>query len=204
MKTLLLIAISSALINNVVLSQFMGLCPFLGVSKKIKTASGMGAAVIFVITISSLLAAVIYQYVLVPLNLTYLNTIVFILVIAALVQFVEMVLKKVSPSLYRALGVYLPLITTNCAVLGVALTNVSKGYNILTSVVNGFATALGFAISIIILILVLLTERINGARSWFNIGGFSLQPGEIAKIAVILFVSNVISKMRIQSRQKNK
>lgn len=98
MKTLLLIAISSALINNVVLSQFMGLCPFLGVSKKIKTASGMGAAVIFVITISSLLAAVIYQYVLVPLNLTYLNTIVFILVIAALVQFVEMVLKKVSPS----------------------------------------------------------------------------------------------------------
>lgn len=151
MKTLLLIAISSALINNVVLSQFMGLCPFLGVSKKIKTASGMGAAVIFVITISSLLAAVIYQYVLVPLNLTYLNTIVFILVIAALVQFVEMVLKKVSPSLYRALGVYLPLITTNCAVLGVALTNVSKGYNVLTSVVNGFATALGFAISIIIL-----------------------------------------------------
>ena len=151
MKTLLVIAISSALINNVVLSQFMGLCPFLGVSKKIKTASGMGAAVIFVITISSLLAAVIYQYVLVPLNLTYLNTIVFILVIAALVQFVEMVLKKVSPSLYRALGVYLPLITTNCAVLGVALTNVSKGYNILTSVVNGFATALGFAISIIIL-----------------------------------------------------
>ena len=151
MKTLLLIAISSALINNVVLSQFMGLCPFLGVSKKIKTASGMGAAVIFVITISSLLAAVIYQYVLVPLNLTYLNTIVFILVIAALVQFVEMVLKKVSPSLYRALGVYLPLITTNCAVLGVALTNVSKGYNILTSVVNGFATALGFARSIIIL-----------------------------------------------------
>lgn len=151
MKTLLLIAISSALINNVVLSQFMGLCPFLGVSKKIKTASGMGAAVIFVITISSLLAAVIYQYVLVPLNLTYLNTIVFILVIAALVQFVEMVLKKVSPSLYRALGVYLALITTNCAVLGVALTNVSKGYNILTSVVNGFATALGFAISIIIL-----------------------------------------------------
>lgn len=151
MKTLLLIAISSALINNVVLSQFMGLCPFLGVSKKIKTASGMGAAVIFVITISSLLAAVIYQYVLVPLNLTYLNTIVFILVIAALVQFVEMVLKKVSPSLYRSLGVYLPLITTNCAVLGVALTNVSKGYNILTSVVNGFATALGFAISIIIL-----------------------------------------------------
>lgn len=151
MKTLLLIAVGSALVNNVVLSQFLGLCPFLGVSKKIKTAAGMGAAVIFVITISSLLAAVIYQYVLTPLNLTYLNTIVFILVIAALVQFVEMVLKKVSPALYKALGVYLPLITTNCAVLGVALTNVSKGYNILTSVINGFGTAVGFTIAIVIL-----------------------------------------------------
>lgn len=151
MKTLLLIAVGSALVNNVVLSQFLGLCPFLGVSKKIKTAAGMGAAVIFVITVSSLLASIIYKYVLVPLELTYLNTIVFILVIAALVQFVEMVLKKFSPSLYQALGVYLPLITTNCAVLGVALTNVSKGYNIGTSVVNGFGTALGFTIAIVIL-----------------------------------------------------
>lgn len=106
MKTLILIAIGSALVNNVVLSQFLGLCPFLGVSKKIKTASGMGAAVIFVITISSLLASMIYNFILVPLNLTYLNTIVFILVIAALVQFVEMFLKKASPSLYKALGVY--------------------------------------------------------------------------------------------------
>lgn len=151
MKTLILIAIGSALVNNVVLSQFLGLCPFLGVSKKIKTASGMGAAVIFVITISSLLASLIYNFILVPLNLTYLNTIVFILVIAALVQFVEMFLKKTSPSLYKALGVYLPLITTNCAVLGVALTNVSKEYDILTSVVNGFGTAVGFTIAIVIL-----------------------------------------------------
>lgn len=151
MKTLLLIAVGSALVNNVVLSQFLGLCPFLGVSKKIKTAAGMGAAVIFVITVSSLLAALIYRFVLTPLNLTYLNTIVFILVIAALVQFVEMVLKKISPSLYQALGVYLPLITTNCAVLGVALTNVSKEYDILTSVVNGLGTAVGFTIAIVIL-----------------------------------------------------
>lgn len=151
MKTLILIAIGSALVNNVVLSQFLGLCPFLGVSKKTKTASGMGAAVIFVITISSFLASVIYEFILVPLNITYLNTIVFILVIAALVQFVEMVLKKLSPALYNALGVYLPLITTNCAVLGVALTNVSKSYDILTSTVNGFATALGFTIAIVIL-----------------------------------------------------
>ena len=151
MKTLILIAIGSALVNNVVLSQFLGLCPFLGVSEKIKTASGMGFAVIFVITISSFLASLIYSFILVPLKLTYLNTIVFILVIAALVQFVEMFLKKASPSLYKALGVYLPLITTNCAVLGVALTNVSKEYDILTSVVNGFGTAVGFTIAIVIL-----------------------------------------------------
>ena len=124
MKTLILIAIGSALVNNVVLSQFLGLCPFLGVSKKIKTASGMGFAVIFVITISSFLASLIYNFILVPLKLTYLNTIVFILVIAALVQFVEMFLKKASPSLYKALGVYLPLITTNCAVLGLSLIHI--------------------------------------------------------------------------------
>lgn len=151
MKTLLLIAIGSALVNNVVLSQFLGLCPFLGVSKKVKTASGMGAAVIFVITISSLLTSFIYKFILVPTDMTYLNTIVFILVIAALVQFVEMVLKKLSPALYSALGVYLPLITTNCAVLGVALLNVQNSYGILESVVNGFATAVGFTISIIIM-----------------------------------------------------
>lgn len=151
MKTLLLIGIGSALVNNVVLSQFLGLCPFLGVSKKVKTAAGMGTAVIFVITLASLVSAVIYQFVLEKLGITYLKTIVFILVIAALVQFVEMVLKKNMVSLYESLGVYLPLITTNCAVLGVALTNVQKSYSILTSVVNGFATAVGFTISIVIL-----------------------------------------------------
>lgn len=151
MKTLLLIAISAALVNNVVLSQFLGLCPFLGVSKKIKTAGGMGAAVIFVITISSLLTSIIYKFILVPSKMTYLNTIVFILVIAALVQFVEMVLKKLSPSLYEALGVYLPLITTNCAVLGVALLNVQNSYGILESVINGLGTAVGFTIAIVIM-----------------------------------------------------
>ena len=151
MTTLLIIAIGSALVNNVVLSQFLGLCPFLGVSKKVKTAAGMGTAVIFVITLASFVAALIYQFVLTPLNITYLKTIVFILVIAALVQFVEMFLKKYMVSLYESLGVYLPLITTNCAVLGVALTNVQKSYSILASVVNGFATAAGFTISIVIL-----------------------------------------------------
>lgn len=151
MKELLIIAIGAALVNNVVLSQFLGLCPFLGVSKKIKTAAGMGGAVIGVITISSAICNLIYDFILTPLNLTYLNTIVFILVIASLVQFVEMLLKKTSPALYEALGVYLPLITTNCAVLGIALTNVQNGYNFIESVVAGFGTALGFTIAIVIM-----------------------------------------------------
>lgn len=148
---LLIIAIGSAFINNVVLSQFLGICPFLGVSKKINTAAGMGSAVIFVITLASAVTAVIYKYLLVPFDIAYLQTIVFILVIAALVQFVEMFLKKKMKGLYRALGVYLPLITTNCAVLGVALTNVQKDYTILEGVVNGFATAVGFFVAIVIL-----------------------------------------------------
>jgi len=151
MKELLIIAIGSALVNNVVLSQFLGICPFLGVSKRVETASGMGGAVIFVITIASFFTSAIYQYILVPTGFEYLQTIVFILVIAALVQFVEMFLKKSIPSLYNALGVYLPLITTNCAVLGVALTNVQKSYNILQGVVNGFAVAVGFTIAIVLM-----------------------------------------------------
>jgi electron transport complex protein RnfA len=151
MKELLLIAIGSALVNNVVLSQFLGLCPFLGVSKNVKTSAGMGAAVIFVITIASFVTSLIYKSVLVGLHLEFLQTIVFILVIAALVQFVEMFLKKSMPALYEALGVYLPLITTNCAVLGVALTNVQKDYNILESVVNGVGISVGFTIAIIML-----------------------------------------------------
>ena len=150
-KELVLLIISSALVSNVVLSQFLGLCPFLGVSKKVETAAGMGGAVIFVITLASAVTGVIYKFVLEKFNITYLQTIVFILVIAALVQFVEMFLKKFMVGLYEALGVYLPLITTNCAVLGVALNNVKYDYNIFTGIVNGFATALGFAIAIIIL-----------------------------------------------------
>ena len=151
MKELLIIAVGSALVNNVILSQFLGICPFLGVSKKVETAAGMGGAGVFVITISSFCTGLIYKFILSPLHFEYLQTIVFILVIAALVQFVEMFLKKMMPPLYKALGVYLPLITTNCAVLGVALTNVQKEYGILESVVNGFATALGFTIAIVIM-----------------------------------------------------
>lgn len=151
MKDLLIIAIGSALVNNVVLSQFLGICPFLGVSKKVETAAGMGAAVIFVITLASFVTSMIDKLLLIPLGMTYLQTIVFILVIACLVQFVEMFLKKSMPSLYQALGVYLPLITTNCAVLGVAINNISDGYNFIESVVCGICTALGFLIAITIL-----------------------------------------------------
>lgn len=151
MKELLLIAVGSAFVNNVVLSQFLGICPFLGVSKNTKTAAGMGGAVIFVITISSFVTGLIYKFILIPTGFEYLQTIVFILVIAALVQFVEMFLKKVMPPLYNALGVFLPLITTNCAVLGVALTNVQKSYSILEGVVNGIATAFGFLLSIVLM-----------------------------------------------------
>lgn len=151
MGELLLIAISAAFVSNVVLSQFLGICPFLGVSTKVDTAAGMGVAVIFVITLASLITNALYLFVLVPLGAEYLQTIVFILVIAALVQFVEMFLKKSMPSLYNALGVYLPLITTNCAVLGVALNNVIYGYNIIEGVVYGFSISFGFTVSIIIL-----------------------------------------------------
>jgi len=148
---LLLIFISGALINNVILSQFLGICSFLGISNKIKSAIGMGLAVIFVITSSSIICYLLYTFILAPLDLGYLNTIVFIAVIACLVQFVEMVIKKFSPALYDALGVYLPLITTNCAVLGVALLNVEKGYDLVESIVNAIAAALGFTISIILM-----------------------------------------------------
>ena len=144
-------AISAILIQNFVLSRFLGLCPYLGVSKKMDSAFGMGMAVIFVMTMASAFCYLIYQYILVPFELEYLQTLAFILTIAALVQFVEMFLKKAMPPLYQALGVYLPLITTNCAVLGVALTNVQKSYSIGAGVVNGVATAVGFLIAIVLM-----------------------------------------------------
>ncbi len=158
-KEMLLLLVGSSLVSNVVLSQFLGLCPFLGVSRKIKTAAGMGSAVIFVITLASFVAGVLYKLILVPLNITYLQTIVFILVIAALVQFVEMFLKKMIPSLYQALGVYLPLITTNCAVLGVAMTVATKEFtfglephmlNLGESLVYALATSLGYGLAMVI------------------------------------------------------
>ena len=150
-KSLIMIIVSSALINNVVLNQFLGICSFLGVSQQMKASISLGGAVIFVITIASAVASLLYDFVLAPLGLDFMKTIVFILVIAALVQIVEMFLKKKSPGVYKALGIYLPLITTNCAVLGVALTNVQDGFNIIQSVVSGFASGVGFTLAIILL-----------------------------------------------------
>ena len=146
-----LIFISAIFVNNIVLSQFLGICPFLGVSKKIDTAAGMGVAVTFVLTVAVIVTYALQHWVLDPMGLGYLQTIVFILVIAALVQLVEMFLKKTSPGLYQALGIFLPLITTNCAVLGVALNNVTDGYNFIESVICGFGTAVGYTIAIVLL-----------------------------------------------------
>ena len=150
-SNLILIVISAAFINNVVLNQFLGICSFLGVSQQMKASASLGGAVIFVITIASAVASLLYDYVLAPLGVDFMKTIVFILVIAALVQIVEMFLKKTSPGIYKALGIYLPLITTNCAVLGVALTNVQDGYNFIQSVLSGFGTAVGYTIAIVLL-----------------------------------------------------
>ena len=163
MKEMLLVLIGSALVNNVVLSQFLGLCPFLGVSKKTKTAASMGAAVIFVIMIASAVTFGVQYLVLEPLNMGYMQTIVFILVIAALVQMIEMMLKKVSPAIYAALGVYLPLITTNCAVLGVAITNIQNGSTFGESMMNSLGTSVGFLIAIVI--MAGIRERLEGNDS---------------------------------------
>ena len=172
MPSLLMILISSVLVNNFVMSRFMGICPFLGVSKKTDTAVGMGLAVTFVLTVASALSYLVYTFILVPTHKEYLYTIAFILVIASLVQFVEMVIQKVSPALYSALGVYLPLITTNCAVLGVAVLNMQSGYNLLESVVNGFAGGAGFMLGIVLFSGV--RERIANNRILKCLEGFPI------------------------------
>ena len=187
MKELLIIIVASSIVNNVILSQFLGLCPFFGVSKRVETAAGMGGAVIFVITIASFVSALIYRFILTPLGFEYLQTIVFILVIAALVQFVEMFLKKNVPSLYQALGVFLPLITTNCAVLGVVLKNVQNSYSILESVVNGFATAVGFLIAIVIMAGIREKIEFNDVPEPFKGSGIVLVTAGLMAIAFFGF-----------------
>ncbi len=147
---ILLILLSSILVNNYVLSRILGICPFIGVSKRVETALGMGLAVTFVMALASVISWLVQYYILVPMHLEYLQTIAFILVIAALVQLVEMALQKSVPSLYKALGIYLPLITTNCAVLGVAILNIDEGYNLIQTLVNGIGGALGFLLAIVL------------------------------------------------------
>ena len=172
----LLFLVSCVLSNNFIFSRFLGCCPFLGVSSKVETAAGMGMAVTFVMGLASLFTSLVYQYVLYPLGLTYLSTISFILIIASLVQFVEMFLKKSSPALYKSLGIYLPLITTNCAVLGVATINVSAQYDILSSVLNGVFRALGFLLAIVLMAGVrerLETSHIPETFKGFPIGLFT-------------------------------
>ena len=174
--TIIGLLISALFTENFVLVKFLGCCPFLGVSKKLDTAIGMGMAVTFVMGLASLFTSLVYQYVLYPLGLTYLSTISFILIIASLVQFVEMFLKKSSPALYKSLGIYLPLITTNCAVLGVATINVSAQYDILSSVLNGVFSALGFLLAIVLMAGVrerLETSHIPETFKGFPIGLFT-------------------------------
>ena len=158
----LLLIISAVLVNNILLARFLGCCPFLGVSRKMETALGMGMAVIFVLTLAGLITWAVAHFVLIPLELGYLQTIAFILVIAVLVQFVEMVLLKTSPELYRALGIYLPLITTNCAVLGVAIINIEEGYNFMEALMFSFASSSGFALALVI--FAGMRERMEFAR----------------------------------------
>ncbi len=164
----LLILIGSILVNNFVMSQFLGICPFLGVSKKLETALGMGMAVTFVMALASLICYLIYSFLLIPLHLEYLYTIAFILVIGVLVQVVEMALKKFSFALYQALGVYLPLITTNCAVLGVTVLNMTKSYNLLQSVINGTGSALGFTLAIVLFAAIRERLAVSKMPKWMD------------------------------------
>ena len=168
MNIYLTILVGSLLVNNFVMNKFLGICPFLGVSKKFDTALGMGLAVTFVMTLASFVSWLVEHFLLMPLDLTYLRTIAFILVIAVLVQVVEMALKKLSPSLYQALGVYLPLITTNCAVLGVAILNSDKGYNLLESTVSGCCAALGFTLAMVLFACIRERLALSRMPKWMD------------------------------------
>ncbi len=161
MTNILLLLVSTVLVNNFVLAKFLGLCPFMGVSSRVETATGMAAATTFVLTMASLTSYLISHFILEPFNLQYLQVLSFILAIAVVVQFTEMVIQKTSPMLYRLLGIFLPLITTNCAVLGVALLNVNKGHNFIESIIYGFGAALGF--SLVLILFAAIRERIMAA-----------------------------------------
>ena len=196
----LLFILAAVFVNNYILSQFLGICPFLGVSKKVETAAGMGVAVIFVMTLASIATYFIYSFILVKLNISYLYNIAFILVIAALVQFVEMFIKKSSPALYSSLGVYLPLITTNCAFLGVAVSNMQAGYGFLLSALNGFGGAVGFAVAIILMAGIRERVEENDHPKAFEGFPFALITAGLMSIAFLGFqglinVSTVVKAM---------
>lgn len=189
--SLFVIFVSGILVNNFVMSRFLGICPFLGVSKQVETAIGMGMAVTFVITLASILTYMVHYLILVPLELEYLQTIAFILVIAALVQFVEMVIQKSSPSLYKALGVYLPLITTNCAVLGVTIINIQESYNLIQTIVNGLSGALGFAFAIFLFAGIRERLELSNIPSVFKGFPIALITASLMSIAFLGFVGLV-------------
>lgn len=181
--SLTMIFISAILVNNIVLSQFLGICPFLGVSKKISTAAGMGLAVMFVMTISSIATYLVYYKLLVPNGLEFMNTVVFILVIASLVQMVEIIIKKTSPALYQALGIFLPLITTNCAVLGIAILSIQKEYSLIYSVCFSLANAMGFTLAIIL--FAGLRERLNASAA--------SMPKAVRGVPIVLITAALLS-----------
>lgn len=187
MSELFSIIIASIFVNNYVLGQFLGICPTLGVTSKVETAKGMGAAVIFVVTLSSIITWVIQYYILDPLKIGYLQTVVFILVIASLVQTVEMIMKKSMPNLYEALGVYLPLITTNCIVLGVAIKNINESYNLLETTINAAAAAVGFLIALVILASIREKIEDNDLPEAFNGGPITLITLGLMSIAFMGF-----------------
>lgn len=187
MSELFSIIIASIFVNNYVLGQFLGICPTLGVTSKVETAKGMGAAVIFVVTLSSIITWVIQYYILDPLKIGYLQTVVFILVIASLVQTVEMIMKKSMPNLYEALGVYLPLITTNCIVLGVAIKNINESYNLLETTINAAAAAVGFLIALVILASIREKIEDNDLPEAFKCGPITLITLGLMSIAFMGF-----------------
>ena len=183
--------IGAVFVNNLILVQFLGICPFLGVSKKVESAFGMGMAVIFVMTVSSLISFALYQYVLVALGLEYLKTIVFIFVIAGLVQILEMALKKFAPALYRSMGVYLPLITTNCAILGVAELNIMGGYTLLTATLNGLFSGVGFTLAIVL--LAGLREKLDKLPIAKPLKGFPITLITAGFMAMAFYVFNSVT-----------
>lgn len=195
--TYIAIIITYVFIQNFILVQFMGLCPFIGVSKNSESALGMGMAVTFVTAVASVVCYAVYTYLLIPFDLAYLETISFILVIAALVQMVEMVIRKMSPSLYKALGIFLPLITTNCAVLGIAIINIDEGYNMLESFFAGLAAGLGFTLAIVLMSNIREKLELTPVRKWFKGVPIAFISAGLMALAFMAFDSSLLTNLHL-------